>query len=183
MPLTAVHGLDLDVAQLDVQGALVVTSGLSPVEKKRAKVLLEDPSLTLIIEEDKDDLRKMVAELLLGHPGRDLPELLQAHSDVLHVEEEEAALQLCSAGQHEEEVLEGSEGDAACLGGPDLLDPLEHPRLLGWRHLGLLQQELAEVLLGDPPRLLLVVLVKLHVDDFLQDVGLQLLELLLGAPC
>ena len=47
--LTAVNGLDLDVAQLDVQGAFVVTSGLSPVKKKRAKVLLEDPENTEIV--------------------------------------------------------------------------------------------------------------------------------------
>ena len=41
--LTAVHGLYLDVPELDVQGALVITSGLSPVEKKRTEVFLEDP--------------------------------------------------------------------------------------------------------------------------------------------
>ena len=139
------------------------------------------PSLTLVIEEDEDDLGEMVTELLLRHPGRDLPELLQAHANVLHVEEEQAALELGPAGQHEEEVLEGSKGDAASLGGPDLLDPLEHSRLLGWGDLGLLQQELAEILLGDPPRLLLVILVKLNVDNLLEDVGLQLLELLFGA--
>ena len=99
-----------------MQGALVIASGLSPVKKKRAEIFLKDPitrkiahfrnivctltflifcrlnnflpSLTLVIEEDKDDLSEMVAELLLGHPGRNLPELIQAHPDVLHVEEE-----------------------------------------------------------------------------------------------
>ena len=42
--LAAVHGLlYLDVSELDVQGALVITSGLSPVEKKRAEIFLKDP--------------------------------------------------------------------------------------------------------------------------------------------
>ena len=33
-----------------MQGALVVTSGLSPVEKKRTKVFLEDPKIREIVQ-------------------------------------------------------------------------------------------------------------------------------------
>ena len=64
------------------------------------------PSLTLVIQKNEDHLGHVIAQLAFGDPGRDLSEFLQIHSDIFHVKEEEASLQLCSGCQNLEEILE-----------------------------------------------------------------------------
>ena len=66
------------------------------------------------------------------------------------------------------------------MGRINLLDSPQHPRFLGGGNLGLLQQKLAEVKLRDPPRVVWIVLVELHVNNFIHQILLQLDELLLG---
>ena len=117
--------LDLEVTQLDLQGSLLETSCVPPLEQDRLELLHAQMLITILVKEGEDDVNNVLRNTTVGHPLGNVAELLTGHSILLRVQEKHGPLQIRASKEDIVEVLELIKGHSrAVLEG--LLHPLQH---------------------------------------------------------
>ncbi len=89
--------LDLEPAQRDVERGLLEPSRVSPLEEDRLEFLDAEMLVTILVEQSKNDVDDVLADVLIGYPARDVVELVPCDAVLLCVKEEHGALQVGAA--------------------------------------------------------------------------------------